>query len=373
MFDRDGAVLLRIPRQHGTAPDPRDKEIFERARDAPSGTFLVEHAPAKEEIVGFLPLGEAPEGIVVAVGTDRDLALARLRAISWQSFIMGMLAILLAVIATWLAAHRLIRRPVLDMVETARRREAGDSSAHFPKLRSGSELGTLSTALAGMSDKVDRLLEQKEFLLRELQHRVMNSLNILSSLLVLQGKHTSQPAVREQLARAQQRILAMGAVYRHLYGADSTGQVEFGEFLRMICHESERAYVGPDRPFLTCETEAFEVSGGHATSLAVLAHELITNALKHAYPEGEPGPIFVKLRRNDDGMVELSVSDRGRGIPADINIDQSPSLGFKVIMATVRQFGASLQIRRLDPGAEVVIRFPKNFGVQNEAQAPDAA
>ena len=224
-----------------------------------------------------------------------------------------------------------------------------------------------------MSDKVDRLLEQKDFLLRELQHRVMNSLNILSSLLMLQGKHTTQPGVRDQLARAQERVLAMGAVYRHLYSADATGRVEFGEFLRMICHESERAYIGPGRPYLSCETDPVEVAGSHAASLAVLAHELITNALKHAYPEGEAGPIYVRLSRGDDGIVELSVSDRGRGIPLDLSIEQPPSLGFKVIMATVRQFGAKLEIRRLDPGAEIVIRFPENFGLASEAQTKAAA
>jgi two-component sensor histidine kinase len=372
VFDRAGSVVLSIPRQQGMEPTSRDREIFERVRDAPTGTLLAANA-GHEEIVGFVPLQEAPEGLVVAVAADRDGALQRLRSISSRSFIVGLLAILLAVIGTFLAAHILIRRPVLAMVDTARRREAGDSTAHFPTLRSTSELGLLSTALAGMSDKVDRLLEQKEFLLRELQHRVMNSLNILSSLLMLQGKHASQPAVRDQLARAQQRILAMGAVYRHLYSADTTGQVEFGEFLKMICHESERAYVGTSRPSITCESDTVLVSGNQATSLAVLAHELITNALKHAYPGEEPGPIFVRLRRGTDGAVELSVADQGAGIPKDISVDQPPSLGFKVIMATVRQFGATLEIRRLEPGTEMIIRFPPNFGVAENARAPDAA
>jgi two-component sensor histidine kinase len=296
-----------------------------------------------------------------------------LREISRQSFVVGLIAILLAVIATWLAAHVLIRHPVLDMVRTAQRREGGDTSAHFPRLDSSSELGVLSTALSGMSDKVDRLLEQKEFLLRELQHRVMNSLNILSSLLMLQGKHTNEPAVREQLARAQQRILAMGAVYRHLYSADITARVELGEFLRMICQESERAYVGTARPSITCEADTVEVSGSQAASLAVLAHELITNALKHAYPDEEQGPIFVRLKRSKDGIVEMSVADRGRGIPLDVSAERSRSLGFKVIMATVRQFNAGLEIRRLEPGTEIVIRFPENFGVEAQTQFPGTA
>jgi two-component sensor histidine kinase len=250
----------------------------------------------------------------------------------------------------------------MAMVDTARRRESGDTSAHFPKLRSSSELGVLSTALADMSDKVDRLLEQKEFLLRELQHRVMNSLNILSSLLVLQSKHADEPAVRDQLARAQQRILAMGSVYRYLYSADVTARVEFGEFLTMICRESERAYVGGARPSISCETDKVEVSGNQAASLAVLAHELITNALKHAYPEGEAGPLVVRLKRDEDGIVEMSVADQGQGIPPDLSAERPPSLGFKVIVATVRQFNARLEIRRLHPGTEILIRFPENFG-----------
>lgn len=375
VFDRDGSVVLRIPRQQGTIPNPRDREIFERARDTPAGSFRVKQdQPKHEEIVGFVPLKEAPAGLVVAVSIDSDVALARLRLIAWQSFMVGVVAMILAMIATWLAAHVLIRRPVLALVDTARRRESGDSSAHFPKLRSTSELGVLSTALAGMSDRVDRLLEQKEFLLRELQHRVMNSLNILSSLLVLQSKHAAEPAVREQLGRAQQRILAMGAVYRHLYSADVSARVEFGEFLNMICYESERAYIGEARPSINCETDVVEVTGNQAASLAVLAHELITNALKHAYGEGEAGPISVRLKRNADGSLDLSVSDRGRGIPPAVAPDRLPSsLGFKVIMATVRQFNARLEIRRLDPGTEILIRFPENFAASAPARKPDAA
>ena len=369
VFDRDGSVVLRVPRQQAaTGPDIRDKAIFERARDAPAGNFLVDQQPGREEIVGFVPLKDAPHGLVVAVSTDRDAALARLRSISWGSFLVGMTAIILAMIAAWIAAHILIRRPVMAMVGTARRREGGDTSAHFPKLRSSSELGVLSTALAGMSDKVDRLLEQKEFLLRELQHRVMNSLNILSSLLVLQSKHADEPAVRDQLARAQQRILAMGSVYRYLYSADVAARVEFGEFLQMICRESERAYVGGARPSISCETDKVEVSGNQAASLAMLAHELITNALKHAYPEGEAGPLYVRLKRGADGTVELSVTDRGQGIPPEVSVERPPTLGFKVIMATVRQFNAGLEIRRLDPGTEILIRFPENFGAPESPQ-----
>ena len=373
VFDREGSIVLSIHGEGGAETASRDKQIFERARDAPGSAFTTETAPGQQEIVGFVSLNEPPVGLVVAVSIDRELALAQINAMFWRSAVIGLMAIVLAILGVWLATHILIRRPVLKMVDTARQREAGDISARFPSLPASSELGVLSTALAGMSDKVDRLIEQKEFLLRELQHRVMNSLNILSSLLMLQSKHASEPAVREQLSRAQERILAMGTVYRHLYSIDTTGKVDFGELLKLVCRESERAYVGASRPTITCEAERLEVSGSQATSLAVLAHELITNALKHAYPEDASGPISVRLRRNADLTAELSVTDRGRGVPPDLDTDQTHSLGFKVIMATVRQFGGTLTITRLDPGTEFLIRFPPDFSANKGAQATDAA
>jgi two-component sensor histidine kinase len=115
------------------------------------------------------------------------------------------------------------------------------------------------------------------------------------------------------------------------------------------------------------------VSGNQAGSLAVLAHELITNALKHAYREGETGPIIVRLKRAKDGIVELTVADRGCGLPADMSTDRPPSLGFKVIMATVRQFNARFEIRRLDPGTEILIRFPPDFGTPDSEATTAAA
>ncbi len=92
VFDRNGSVVLRIPRrQAATEPDIRDKAIFERARDAPAGNFLVDQQSGREEIVGFVPLKDAPHGLVVAVSTDRDAALARLRSISLGSFLVGVI------------------------------------------------------------------------------------------------------------------------------------------------------------------------------------------------------------------------------------------------------------------------------------------
>jgi two-component sensor histidine kinase len=91
----------------------------------------------------------------------------------------------------------------------------------------------------------------------------------------------------------------------------------------------------------------------------MLTHELITNALKHAYPQEAPGSIQVTLKHEKDGSIDFRVSDRGRGLPDDFKIDaKSSSLGMKVIVSTVRQLGGTLEINRLQPGTEFAIHLP---------------
>jgi two-component sensor histidine kinase len=369
VLDRQGSLVFTVPPTEDVAARAITREAFERTfYNQPARTMIVREPDGTEAVVGFVGLEENPKGVFVAVSIDLDVALAQLWDTAWRSTIFALIAILLALLGTTLAAAYLFQRPLLALVDTARRREAGDSTAQFPRMSRSSELGLLSNALADMSAKVDGLLEQKEFLLRELQHRVMNSLQILSSLLLMQSRHAADPATQEQLKQARERVLSMGTVYRHLYRTETVGPVEFGEFLRLICAESERAYAGTSKATITCEAEPLFVAGGTATSLAVLMHELITNALKHAYPENEAGPIVISLARTKRGRIEFRVADRGRGMPEEVDLDAPTSLGFKVITSTVRRFGGTFSINRLDPGTEIVIRFPRDLEAQEAAE-----
>ena len=129
----------------------------------------------------------------------------------------------------------MIDRPVRRIIKTARKWESGDTSAAFPKFRYSDEFGQLSAALTRMSGRIDELLKQKDLLLRELQHRVMNSLALLSSLLEMQRRSTKSSVAKENLANARGRVVAMGTAYRHLYQTDALEYVEFSDFLRTIC------------------------------------------------------------------------------------------------------------------------------------------
>lgn len=361
VMDREGSLVFTIPQKGEEDAREIAKAVYPAARMSKGGVAEAADASGRPQIVGYAPLEEAPAALITAVSVDRDTALAEVRNTAWSSILMGIAAVILAMAGTIWTANALIRRPVRAIVDVVNRRERGETDAKFPNLDPRSDLGQLSAALSRMSDSINGLLEQKTFLLRELQHRVMNSLNLLSSVLDLQRRHIADPDARDQLASARDRVISIGSVYRQLYQADHAGRVEFADFLKKLCEDSQNAY-GGYRHRIEVDAQPLQISGSKAVALAVLTHELITNVLKHAYGRDESGPIFVSLKRSANGSWELRTSDRGKGLPADFDPSKSKSLGVKVIHGTARQLGGSVEVIRLEKGTEFLIRLPPNIG-----------
>jgi two-component sensor histidine kinase len=350
VLDRKGSLVLTVPPSDFENVEAISKSIFPKIEHAPAGTMDIKGPNDRSEIIGFVPLRDASEGLFTAVAIDRDSALTGASIINVQGIAFNLIALILAVIGVWLAAYLMIDRPIRALIKSAGKRQAGDISTPFPKLRLSTEFRQLSAALSRMSNRINELLKQKDLLLRELQHRVMNSLNILSSLLDVQRRYVVDPAAKEHLANARDRIIAMGTVYRHLYQAHTLEYVEFSEFLNTICNTSETAYVRGSKLSIEAEAEPVQLSGAHAIALGMLTHELITNALKHAYSDGVRGHIKVILKHTDNDSIELRFSDNGRGLPDNFQIETTSSLGMKIIASTVRQLGGTLEINRLMPG-----------------------
>jgi two-component sensor histidine kinase len=361
ILDDQGSLVLTLPTNHSEEADTIAKLIFPQIANAKTGAVVVKDSVGRNLIVAVAVPGSASENLFTAVALDRDSTLAETAIINVRGIAFNFIFLILAVIGVWLAAYFMIDRPVRRIIKSTRRWESGDTKAAFPKFRYSDEFGQLSAALTRMSGRIDELLKQKDLLLRELQHRVMNSLALLSGLLEMQRRSTKSSVARENLADARDRVVAMGTVYRHLYQTNTLEYVEFNEFLRTICGTSANAYVGTKRS-IEVDADSLELSGPNAISLGMLTHELITNAVKHAYSDNESGSIKVTLKHKKRGGVDLSISDQGRGLPADFNIEgRSSSLGMKIVAATVRQFGGSLEINRLKPGTEFVIHLPPSI------------
>lgn len=364
VLDREGSVVFAIPRELEKAKQTA-KDIFPQLASASAGVIDARDFDGRPEIVAFASVQKIPLGLFTAVAIDRNMALAEAKYTNVRSLTFAAITALLAIACTWVATHILIHRPIRAIVRTVHRREAGDIGALFPKINVSTEFGQLSASLSRMSGRINELLEQKSMLLRELQHRVMNSLTLLASVLDIQRRHVPD-AAREHLARARDRVVAIGTIYRYLYQTDTPNEVEFSRFLNIICRESQNAYEGPHKRTISVEAEPLKLSGSTAIALAMLTHELITNALKHAYAEGDSGPINVKLEHSEDGSIALRVADKGRGLPPDFQIGQLTSLGMKVVASTARQLGGTIEANRLEPGTEFVIRLPSDILVPKQ-------
>lgn len=359
VVDRNGAVVLTFPLGDTTDAAAIADATFKKAHWRSPESLEISVLQNRPQIVSVAPVKVGSGSLGVMVSVDRNTAMAESWRFAARNLAAALTAILLAIIGAWVATHFLITRPVRALVDVARRREAGDATARFPAIRETTEFGELSNSLSTMSAKVDDLLAQKALFLRELQHRVMNSLNLLSSMFDIQRRKSETTEIaKSQLASARNRVVALGTVYRHLYNNDVIDNIEVSELLKFIGRESASAYEGPVKLDITVDADPLLLSGTNAISLAMLTHELIMNAIKHAYSEGETGPVNVSLKRGEDDGFIYRFADRGRGLPQDFTIDKSDSLGMIMITATARQLGGKLTINDLAPGTEFVLELP---------------
>jgi two-component sensor histidine kinase len=211
-------------------------------------------------------------------------------------------------------------------------------------------------SLADARASLEARLREKDAMLREIHHRVKNNLQIVSSLVRLQVPHDADERLRGVLIDMQGRITAMALIHESLYSSENLGQVDFREYLEALARNLEAAFAPAGRELrIDCSGEPFELPIDRAVPLGLIANELLTNSIKHAFPAawgGEPR-IGARTGRAAEGELFLEVSDNGVGMPAPTGGEDSrdpPRLGMKLARLLVEQLGA--RISPLDQGAE---------------------
>lgn len=200
----------------------------------------------------------------------------------------------------------------------------------------------------------DEALKQAELLSVEIEHRIKNSLSIVSSLLRMQAK-SSTPETAEQLAMASSRINAVARVHQHISLNSGIEAAECGAYIRAICEELMHP-LGLDSRNILVESVELEMAAKRLIPLGLIVNELVTNAVKHG-----SGDIRVGLSELSSGRLMLEVVDDGQGLAKDLNPAAVPGLGMKIVRMLAQQLGGDLRVDSLSAqSAHFKVEFPLN-------------
>jgi two-component sensor histidine kinase len=203
-------------------------------------------------------------------------------------------------------------------------------------------------------DRYAALAAEQEVLLREVNHRVGNSLQIIASLLHLQAASATQDDVKAALTNAMGRVAAVAQVHRRLYTSHDFKSVLLNQYLESLLDDLRRSAEGNKMSRLTLKAEPIEVDPDRAVAIGIIVNELVMNAVKYAYPDGA-GPIHVDVVADGDYIV-LSISDDGVGVNARTD-PRSTGMGQRIVSAMAAKLDASVERDPVHAGTKIVLRF----------------
>jgi two-component sensor histidine kinase len=216
----------------------------------------------------------------------------------------------------------------------------------------------LNQQLVEKNTLVTNSLAEKELLLKEIHHRVKNNLEIISGLLYLQSKYVEDENVLEAIREGQNRVRSMSLIHKNLYQEENLTGISIQAYLDKLVDGLMKSYkVGTNHIDIRKDIARLNLDVDTAIPLALIINELISNALKYAFPGDRPGTMCISLHELDNELV-LNVEDDGVGLPEDFNIGESHSLGFRLVDMFTQKLEGVLQISG-DHGTRVTLRIAK--------------
>jgi two-component sensor histidine kinase len=204
-------------------------------------------------------------------------------------------------------------------------------------------------------DRLQASLNEKEVLLKEVHHRVKNNLQLISSLLSLQASRIADPATAALFADSRNRVRSMAMVHENLYRAGNFAEIAMQTHIQSLCAQLDRAY-GRSRVDIVSDSDDVTLDLDRAVSCGLIVNELVSNALKHAFPVNRSGQITVRFSDAHGGTCNLTVADNGIGLPDHIDVTDTTSLGLQLVRDLVEQLDGVLFVDRSE-GTRFVLTF----------------
>lgn len=350
IVDRNGIILVRLPNF-----DREGKPLvnYEHVAAAPQpGTFrstAEKNADGIARFLGFFPLDSPPRGIAIAVGYPQESALAEVRASAVRNYLLFGLVAILAIVASALGARAFIRQPMSELLTTIKRWRSQDLTARVVHTTGRSEFDQLGRAFNSMADELETALKYKDVLLRELNHRVMNTLQTISALFHLQSKSARDPSAAALFEQAIRRLDAVALAYRRMQAIGGFETVEFASYLAELCHELESSMMNK---LCVVKADPRLLPAKQVITLSLIVNELVTNAIKHGTHGDDPIVVEFSSAAN-----HCFLAVRNKGILPKAFEVAAKGFGMKMISSMVSQLDGQLEITCVDGTTEFAVTF----------------
>jgi len=254
--------------------------------------------------------------------------------------------------------HRVVARDRGVCWQQWTNRAIFDDDGHLVEYQS---VGRDITERKRAEEKIEASLKEKEVLLKEIHHRVKNNLQVISGLLLLQSRDMTDTRTVEMLKEFQNRIKSMAIVHEKLYRSKDLARVDFGEYVRTVAADLLRSYEA-DSEAVTVEmsVEDSMLDIDTAIPCGLILNELLSNALKHAFPGSRRGRVRIDFRCEEAKTFVLTVSDNGVGLPEDVDIRTASTLGLQLVSTLTDQLRGTVELDRRG-GTACTISFKPLF------------
>jgi len=258
---------------------------------------------------------------------------------------------------------------------TGRRQDGTEFPVEISLSPLETDQGTLITSIIRditdrrrIEEQMQASLREKEALLKEIHHRVKNNLQVTSSLLRLQSSFIEDPKSRELFSDSQNRIRSMALVHEKLYQSKELSRINFPEYIESLSKLLFRSYgVNPDQIQLQISGKVIHLSIETAVPCGLMINELISNCLKHAFPNDRKGNVSVSITENtDSNSFTFIVADDGVGLPPGLDIEKTETLGLQLVRTLTKQLNGKFEVHREGPGTAFEICFSEVKGAVHE-------
>jgi two-component sensor histidine kinase len=238
---------------------------------------------------------------------------------------------------------------------------------YLVKQRSNEQLQAQQKEISLKNHSLQQLLEEKEWLLKEVHHRVKNNLHTIISLLESQSAYLQNDAL-QAIKDSQHRVFAMSLIHQKLYQATNVASIDMSIYLQELIHYLRESFNTRQRVRFQVQIERIELDAARAIPMGLILNEAVTNALKHAFPNDRAGLILLSLTRQAESQFLLSVADNGIGLPAGFDSVRTNSLGMKLMKGLSREINAQLSIESKE-GTLIQVAFTATQSLHETQQS----